>query len=363
MDVTGHNGVGAPEPVPVDGPISSIRDVARFAQVSHQTVSRVINDHPNVSAATRKKVEKAIADLGFRPSSAARDLANGAARAVTVLTSNTSLFGYAQTLGGIEEAARSTGVRVSILVLESDTVEHIDAAIRQVSDPRTGAVIVLAFDAAGAKALRRLPATVRCSAAAESILARSASADERVRWAWFNDLEAARQATSHLLDLGHHTVHYLAIPSSTSIGDRERGWELALQAAGAVVPDPVRPLGWDAAAAHPAAMKLLQDPSVTAVLCGNDDLALGVIRAAHDLGRRIPADISVVGFDDVPGAEFYTPSLTTVRFDFAALGRQAFEMLQAGTSSSDHPEIPLPKPVLIVRESTGQPERQSRRAE
>jgi DNA-binding LacI/PurR family transcriptional regulator len=349
MNVTGHNDSGQAIPVPAN---ASIRDVARAAGVSYQTVSRVINDHPSVSQKAREKVADAITALGYRPSRAARALASGVEHAVTILTSNTSLFGYAQTIGGIEEAARAAGVHVAIRVLESDRPKDIAAAVDQVSDPRAGAVIVLAFDRAGARALQALPSTVPSSAAAESYLGRRASEPESSRWAWYDDSAAAQRATEHLLELGHRTVHHMAIPSSTNLGDRQRGWRRALQAADIPLPDVIRPRSWTTAAAHEAALQLLRDRSVTAVLCGNDDQALGVIRAAHDLGVRIPDEVSVVGFDDVPTASFYTPALTTVRFDFAALGRRAFELLGLGGGSTQD-AAPLAEPALIVRESTG----------
>jgi DNA-binding LacI/PurR family transcriptional regulator len=346
MFVTGHNGPPAENGAAAT---ASIRDVASAAGVSYQTVSRVINNHPNVSQKARQKVNDAIAALDYRPSRAARALANGVDRAVTVLTSNTSLYGYAQTLGGIEEAARAAGLQVAIRVLESDRPDDVAAAVEGVSDPRSGAVIVLAFDRAGARALQALPANVRSSAAAESYLGRRAPASDSARWVWFDDTAAAEDATAHLLGLGHRTVHHLAIPSTTSVGDRQRGWKRALLAAGAPVPDVIRPRSWSTAAAHHEALLLLRDPEVSAVLCGNDDQALGVIRAAHDLGLRIPADLSVVGFDDVPAARFYTPALTTVRFDFAALGRRALDLLIRDRASASE----VAPPTLVVRESTG----------
>lgn len=345
MIVNGHNDGGQADP---DSAAASIRDVGAAAGVSYQTVSRVINGHPNVSQQAKDKVNAAIAELGYRPSRAARALAHGSDRTVTVLTSNTRLYGYAETLGGIEEAARAAGVQVAIRVLESDRPDDIATAVEGVSDPRAGAVIVLAFDKAGARALQALPANVRSSAAAESYLGRRTPSADSARWTWFDDILAAEHATEHLLGLGHRTVHHIAIPSTTGVGDRQRGWKRALQAAGAPVPEVVRPRNWSMAGAHEAALQLLLDPTVTAVLCGNDDQALGVMRAAHDRGLRIPDDLSVVGFDDVPAAAFLTPALTTVRFDFAALGRRAFELLGNGP---DPEQVAVP--ALVVRESTG----------
>ena len=332
----------------------SILDVARVAGVSYQTVSRVINDHPNVSAATRHKVQQAIDELGFRRSRAARALASGRADTVTVLTSNTGLYGYSETLRGVEEAARVAGMQVAISVIESGRGADIEAAVEAVSDPRTGAVLVLAFDQPGARALRAIPPTVRSAAAAESYLGRHASESERARWASFDDVKAAREATEHLLGLGHRTVHHLTIPSSTKVGDRQRGWQDALKRAGIVAPDVLRPSDWAISAAYDVALPAVRDEAVTAVLCGNDDQALAVIRAAHDVGRRVPDDLSVVGFDDVPWAGYLTPALTTVRFDFAALGRRTLQLLlQDHPQPLDAEELPLPH--LVIRASTAPP--------
>ncbi len=348
MDVTGHNELAETSPAAS----ASIRDVARVAGVSYQTVSRVINGHQSVSTSARERVEAAISSLGYRPSRAARALASGVEDVVTVLTSNTSLFGYAETLAGIEEAARAAGVRVAIRVLESDNAQSVRAAVDEVSDPRSGMVIVLAYDRAGARALAELPPAVRSSATVESHVGRRAAPADRDRWAWFDDMAAAERATRHLLELGHKTVHHMAIPTSSTVGDRQRGWQRALRAAGASVPQVVRPKGWTIQAAHAAALDLLRDKDVTAVLCGNDDQALGVLRAAHDLKISIPGELSVVGFDDTPGAPYYTPALTTVRFDFAALGRRVFEVLGVRRDPLSSPH-PIPEPTLIIRESTG----------
>ncbi|MBV1855211.1 LacI family DNA-binding transcriptional regulator [Catellatospora tritici] len=329
---------------------ASIRDVAAAAGVSYQTVSRVLNDSPKVREETRRQVLEAMEQLGFRPNRAARALGLGRARAVTVVTSNTTLFGYATTLQGIEEAAREQGLTVSVRVIESAADAHVRQAVEYVSDPSAGGVVVVAFDAEGVEVLRRLPEEVPAVAAIEpGVLPDSTRTmiclDERL---------AAADATRHLLGLGHRTVHHVAIPSESGTRGREAGWRQALADAGAEVPEVV-PAGWDAPSAYVAGRALAADPAVTAILCGNDDTALAVRRALYDEGRDVPGDVSLVGFDDVPGSAYWTPALTTVRMDFAGLGRVCLAALTAELAGEPVSSLPLAAPHLVVRESTAPP--------
>ncbi|WP_369125550.1 LacI family DNA-binding transcriptional regulator [Catenulispora rubra] len=335
-----------------------MRDVAKTAGVSHQTVSRVINDSASVKEATRMRVQEAIRVLGFRPNVAARALAFGDTRSLTVITSNTTLYGYAATVQGIEEAARAADFSVGISVLESERHERVQAAVARAVENST-ALIVIAYDQAGVRALDAVPAGHPCAAAVEAPESSVDSVPPRV---WIDDAEAAAEATRYLLGLGHQTVHYVALPSTTNASRRTAGWRSALESAGAPVPMPVG-AGWDARAGYEAGLRLAKDPEVTAVLCGNDDLALGVLRAMHTSGRPVPDSVSVVGFDDAPQSAFYIPALTTVELDFVDLGRSCFTLLQsvlAGTPASDahgHPQVTPPR--LIVRESADTPRPQA----
>ncbi|MEN3305422.1 MAG: hypothetical protein V7603_1624, partial [Micromonosporaceae bacterium] len=292
----------------------SIRDVAAAAGVSHQTVSRVVNDSPKVSRQTRQVVLDAIDRLGFRPNRAARTLGLGRTTGVTVVTADTMLYGYACTLQGVEEAARLAGLAVGVRVVESDSPHDVQQAVEYVSDPSAGGVVVIAFDPAGSRVLAALPADVPVVGAIEPAAAGRADQvaiclDERV---------AAAEATRHLLSLGHRTVHHVAIPSEAGTSGRQAGWLDALRQAGAPIPEVV-PTGWEVQGAYRAGQRLAADPGVTAVLCGNDDLALGVRRALYEAGRDVPGAVSLVGFDDIPGAALWTPALTTVRMDFVGL--------------------------------------------
>ncbi|MDT0542315.1 MULTISPECIES: LacI family DNA-binding transcriptional regulator [Streptomyces] len=329
-----------------------IRDVATAAGVSYQTVSRVINNHPSVKPSTRERVLAAIEELGFRRSATALALASGRARSVTVLTADTTHYGYAATLQGIEEAARASSYAVGIGVLETADEAAVRDQVQRAADTG-GGLIVMAYDTAGVRALAAVPEELPVVGVVETP---ASPPGEHRPWVWTDDREAARAATRHLLGLGHRTVHYVAIPSSTRrTGQRTAGWRDALREAGAVEPRPVAG-SWDPASGYRAGQKLARDPSVTAILCGNDDLALGVIRALHEAGRAIPGEVSVAGFDDAPHSAYLTPSLTTVRLDFTGLGRAAFGLLY-GLVEQAEPVAPHPVsvPELIVRESSGPP--------
>jgi DNA-binding LacI/PurR family transcriptional regulator len=330
---------------------ASIRDVAAAAGVSHQTVSRVLNDSPKVSPETRTRVLDAISRLGFRPNRAARALGLGRARGVTVVTANTTLYGYASTLQGIEEAARVEGLSVGVRVVETASPADVRQTVDYVSDPSAGGVVVIAFDPMGAAVLAALPPAVPAVAAIESGASAGAA---RVTLA-LDERAAAAEATAHLLALGHRTVHHVAIPSERDMhAARMAGWRDALLAAAAPIPD-VLTCGWDVRSAYEAGRRLAADRGVTAVLCGNDDLAMGVRRALYDAGRDVPGEVSIVGFDDVPGSAYWTPSLTTVRMDFAGLGRACFSLVLAQLDGRDEPVISLTPPRLIVRESSAAP--------
>jgi DNA-binding LacI/PurR family transcriptional regulator len=345
MDMSAHTSA---EPADEARP-ASIYDVASEAGVSIQTVSRVMNGHPSVKASTRQHVLATISRLGYRPNRAARALAGGAVKAVTVLTSNTTLYGQRSAIQGIEEAARAADFAMGVRVIESEEPAAVADAVERAME-QGGAFIVVAFDRAGTRALAAMPAGVPLVGIVETPVGQEGNGKP---WVWIDDRQAAAEATAYLIGLGHRTVHYVAIPSSTETGQRLAGWRAALERAGAEVPQPI-PASWQPRSGYQAGQLLARDPAVTAVLCGNDDLALGVIRALREAGRSVPADVSVVGFDDIPQAEFVTPALTTVRLDFTDLGRASFaalrELIGAGPA-----EAPRPQPELIIRESAGPP--------
>jgi DNA-binding LacI/PurR family transcriptional regulator len=351
MDVSAHTSADSlDEARPV-----SIYDVATAAGVSYQTVSRVINGHRSVKSSTRENVLAAIARLGYRPNRAARALAGGPVQSVTVLTSNTTLYGQRTAIQGIEEAARAADFAMGVRVIESAEPAAVADAVERAME-QGGALIVVAFDPGGTRALSAVPPGVPMVGIVETPVG---GEGEGKPWVWIDDRQAAAEATAYLLGLGHRTVHYVSIPSSTENSQRLAGWQSALEEARVEVPEPVQ-AGWHPRSGYEAGQVLARDPAVSAVLCGNDDLALGVIRAMRQAGRPAPDDVSVVGFDDIPQAEFFTPALTTVRLDFAELGRASFAALQeqiGAARTAGPPRRPQPRPELIVRESSGPPKK------
>jgi DNA-binding LacI/PurR family transcriptional regulator len=334
---------------------ASLQDVATAAGVSLMTVSRAVNGRPWVSEATRDLVLGVAKELGYRPSHGARAMASGRVESVTVITANTTLYGPATTLQGIEEAARANGFSVGILVLDSAEPAIVRRAVEHI-DAMTG-VIVIAWDLATKRALTMIPPALAVAAIVEPANVRKVTGAR----AWLDDQAGSHIATQYLLDLGHPTVHHVPLPASRPTSPREAGWRRALQERGIEAPAPEIG-GWDSHTGYHAGQRLARDRDVSAVLCGNDDIALGVLRAMHEAGREVPGSVSVVGFDDAPHASFLTPALTTVRLDFNSVGREAFRLLQTVLS---HPradsEVIMSKPELIVRESSAryQPRRKS----
>jgi DNA-binding LacI/PurR family transcriptional regulator len=324
----------------------TIADVARVAGVSVPTVSRVLTGSVPVGPKRREQVERAIEELGYRPNAAARALVSGRRSMIAVLAANTSRYGYARTVEGIEEAARAAGYMVVITVVETAEADAVNTAVDMVLSHSVAGVIVLDFDEPGHAALTALPSTVPVVVAAAS-----PSRSITLPRAYLADQHGARQATEYLLSLGHPTVHHIALPSSGRKGGRTAGWRAALKAAG-IEPPQALSTSWNLLDAYELAKILAADPAVSAVLAGNDEVALAVLRALTEQGRRVPRDVSVIGFDDQPLASLVSPALTTVAQDFAELGRQSFALLERSVSRSDgHKTISIPA-RLVIREST-----------
>ncbi len=327
----------------------AMTDVARAAAVSHQTVSRVLNGHPNVRPETRARVFAAIEKLGYRPNLAARTLASGRSTQLGLVTLNTMLLGPVATLYAVEQAARDAGYSVSVTSVHSiDRGSLSDSLTRLVQRSVAGVIIiapVVSRDSALDALPPELPAVVVEADPLHDISA--VTVDQR---------QGAHLATRHLLDLGHRTVVHIAGPKDwIEAQQRVIGWRSALEEAGAEIPQVIRG-DWSAQSGYDAGRLLVTVSDVTAVFAANDNMALGLFRALSENGRAVPGEISVVGFDDNPGAGFFTPPLTSVRQDFAEMGRRSVELLlrQVEDEARRVERITL-TPELVLRESTAPP--------
>jgi DNA-binding LacI/PurR family transcriptional regulator len=236
---------------------------------------------------------------------------------------------------------------VSIIVIDSAAHDHVRRVVEKVTDPTAGGVIVIGFDPSTVAVLAELPDSVPAVGVTEP--GRTGARQPCIA---LDERKAAAEATTYLLELGHRTVHHVAIPSARRVQGRQAGWRQALRAAAVTAP-PVVQAGWQLHDGFEAGRRLADDPGVTAVLCGNDDLALGVRRAMYEAGRDVPGDVSIIGFDDVPGAAYWTPALTTVRMDFLALGKASLSMIDSVLAGAAVEVPALPAPALVRRESTG----------
>ncbi|NUR91700.1 MAG: LacI family DNA-binding transcriptional regulator [Nonomuraea sp.] len=322
-------------------------DVAKLAGVSHQTVSRVLNDHPNVRDDTRTRVLQAIDQLGYRRNLVARALVTNRSRTLGVVSFDTTLYGPASTIYGIEQAARTAGYFVSIVSLKSIDSSSVRDAIGYLMEQGVDGVVVVAPQRSAAAALESLPAGMPAVA-----VEGTHRADVSV--VCIDQIEGARLATRHLLDLGHETVHHVSGPADWLEADgRIEGWRSVLEAAGREVPEAL-PGDWSPRAGYAAGKRLAKMRGVSAVFVANDQMALGALRAFTEEGVRVPEQISLVGFDDIPESEFFSPPLTTVRQDFDVVGRHSIEVLlrQIDATGPGTYERLVVRPAFVLRSST-----------
>ena len=330
-----------------------MRDVAKLAGVSHQTVSRVLNEHPHVRQETRARVLEAMESLDYQRNLAARTLVTRQSHTLGIIGFETTLFGPASMLYGIEDAARSAGYLVSIASVRNLERRPVLEAVDRLRQHAVDGIIVIAPKPAVTHSLLQAPPGLYCVAVGGAGETTDAVPTVRV-----DNAVGARLATRHLLDLGHRTVHHLAGPADwPEAQERIAGWRDTLETAGAAVP-PVVPESWNPEAGYVRGQELAQDPAVTAIFCANDRIALGVLRALHEAGRKVPEEVSVVGFDDMPDSGYFLPPLTTVRQDFAELGRRSLTLLlehMAGPDDAASPAHVVVTPELVIRASTAPP--------
>ncbi len=325
----------------------TIRDVAAHAGVSHQTVSRVINQKERVSPETKAIVEAAIKELGYRPNAMARSMARGRSGILACISPNLTDYTFASIIEGAEREARKHGY--FLLSASAPDEETFVALIDElVTSRRAEGIMIINPYADSRHAL--IPSNYPI------VFAGARPRTEAANSVALDDEEVGRIATQHLLDLGHQQIGCLTGPMTEDCSqDRCAGYEKSLSEAGIPYNDTLVIEGdWSAQSGYDALMSLAQDGRLpTAIFVQNDQMAVGALRAARDLGLNLPSQLSIIGIDDIPLAAYFAPPLTTLKQDFVTLGSKAAGLLMQVIEHPDTPPQHLKLPAqLILRRST-----------
>lgn len=332
------------EPEKVRAP--NIRDVARLAGVSYQTVSRVLNDSVSVKHSTRTRVREVIDQVQYRPNQAARTLVTSRTRTIGVLMAQTAHYGPTTSLHAIESAARDAGYLVSTSSLASNDYQSITVGLQYLIDQAVEGLVVISPQVRVFEAVAELSIS-------EPLVTLDPTRRDDAHALSVDQIAGARLATRHLIELGHREIIHIAGPQDWIDAEaRMTGFLQEIDDADLRTHAPI--LGdWTAQFGYRAGRELCRLRDFTAVFAANDQMALGLLHAFRDAGLDVPGDVSIVGFDDIPEAAHFWPPLTTIRQDFAEVGRRAVALLLSqlsGDTDLDHDQIP---PELVVRGSTG----------
>ncbi|MGI9198264.1 MAG: LacI family DNA-binding transcriptional regulator [Candidatus Nanopelagicaceae bacterium] len=322
---------------------ANIYDVANLAGVSHQTVSRVLNNHPSLKPETKEKVEKAIAQLDYKPNQAARQLVTSKSRMIGILVVGSELYGPSAIKNAMEIEARKAGytvVSISVLAHEPDSWRE---GIEQLRNLNIDGVITVALPRAIVSEIKK-----RLAGAELVVVDTEPSKESDV--VNIDNQVGGRLATEHLIDLGHKEIVHITGPADAYESEmRKIGYEEAMKKAKLKVN--IVQGDWSIDTGYEIGLKLAKKvPS--AIFCSNDHLALGLIKAFSQNKIQVPKDVSVIGFDNIPESKYLLPALTTIKQDFEELGRVAITKVLSQIKESTKAETVMIKPTLIQREST-----------
>ena len=334
----------------------TIIDVAKRAKVSAGTVSNVLTGKRPVAEHTRKRIQAAIDELGYQPNLLARSLVNRASNSLGVVASGLELYGPSRTLVGIERQANELGYSLLLNLLHDPETADVDTVLDDLLARRVDGIIWAVHEMGHNRAwivperLRALPPIVFLTMESRPH-ATIVSTDNRA---------GASLAVCHLLEQGRRQIGIITGPIEWwEARERLAGWRSCLAAAGCNYSDNLVFTGdWTAASGERGFHHLLaQQPKIDAIFACNDQMALGVLRACHFAGRRVPDDLAVAGYDNMPEAAYLVPSLTSVRQHLADVGRMAVQELHQAVSSRSQGEVSpayprLITPELVIRESS-----------
>jgi LacI family transcriptional regulator len=335
----------------------TLRDVAKKAGVSPKTVSRVVNNQGEISETTRLRVQKAIAELGYRPNILARSLVSQKSNTLAVVAWGIDYYGPSRTVLGVEQQSSELGYSLYLHLLAKPDDGNVEPILDALAARRVDGIIWAVPEVGDNRAwirpdrLKQLPPTVFLSMRPRPGLC-VVAVDNRA---------GAAQATRHLLDQGRRKIGIITGPSAWwEARERYEGWKQALREAG-LKPSPALAAegDWSAASGERGMRQLLAgQPDLDAVFASNDQMALGALGVAHLLGRRVPQDLAIVGFDNMPESAHFWPPLTTVYQQLVDAGCLAVQVLhkliQGGRGGEETCEAAATvlTPELVVRASS-----------
>lgn len=324
-----------------------MHDVAALAGVSHMTVSRALNGHPNMRESTRRRVLDAVEELNYTRSPIARALVTKRSMRIGVLMHGQVNHGPNTTLRAFERAARHRGYSVTAVSIDDEERHPLESGVIELVTQGVDAVCIIAMRPTSLARVLKYTADL-------PVMVEMDQHQEGLHVAAYDQTQGTRRAIEHLLGLGHRNILHFAGPLDWHVArTRADAWRDTLAHAGLSTLEPAEG-DWSADSGYAYARNAnLGD--ATAIFVGNDQMALGVLHGLEKRGLRVPEDISVVGFDDVPEARHFSPPLTTVRQDFSALGELMLTDLLAAIEHRPSPERILLESTLVVRESTAPP--------
>jgi DNA-binding LacI/PurR family transcriptional regulator len=324
---------------------ANIYDVAKLSGVSHQTVSRVLNNHSSVKADTREKVEKAISELNYRPNQAARQLVTSQSRIIGILIAGSELYGPWAILNAMEREARVEGYSVISISILPDSPESWKSGIEQLRNLNIDGVIAIALPSAIIKEVEKSLNTA-------TIVIVDAEPSKKFDTVNIDNYQGGKLATEHLIELGHRNILHITGPLPGYEGKmRQAGYEDAMKSAS--LKSEVIQGDWSIEKGYEIGCEIASRKKLpTAIFAANDHQALGVMKALAEKKIKVPTDISVIGFDDIPESGFLNPSLSTVRQNFDELGNLAINRTLLQLKSPTKPESFKIPSELIVRESS-----------
>jgi LacI family transcriptional regulator len=332
----------------------TIKDIASMCEVSTQTVSRVINKRPDVSPETREAVEKAIVEMGYKPSALARSLVQQRSYTLGVITAGLRYVGVSQTLNGITEQCEASGYALLIKELPRFDTPNIVPVIEALIAHQVEGIIFAAPELNENIKIAQAQLPSFCP----PIIFLKSQANPNYTTINIDNYGGARKAVEYLLSVGRRKIGLITGPLEwLEARQRRQGWEDALKAAGVAVSDQHWIQGnWSSASGESAFAELIEKyPEMDALFSSNDQMALGVLHYAHAHNLQVPADLAVVGFDDLTEAAYFCPSLTTVTHPLRELGILAVKTLLAQIEGADarFPGNSHTLPTeLLIRDST-----------